>query len=412
MEIMNRGDTSSSTKRRSLVDVSCRYYCWSKLVVVLSILVPASNAFSWNVRKTRKPHFGQKNPRPPHLGMAPSSSSSLSSTLDHHVAACDPLGPPEMIRGLPTNKRNINIQIERPYFDPSFEDLSKPQQHSYTVNRIAQNSDVFLLKGFLTEWECEAIMDEAQHHYKGGMTKAISQDENTTQTRTKCHVAWLGDSRLGGICGMIGEAIEDTFISGEAKDDPLSKRSDLQVLNYQHGGKFVLHHDDHDRMLTVITYLNGVGETWMPLVDVVGDEFDGDDDDDKKVEKYNQESATCQELRCLAEAIQEVNDNEMSPGSSGILVSGSIKKDSDEKDLQQLKESISTPSNKKNIKNPHVVSVDQGDAIAFYSYQGNDGKQDWRSIHAGLPVEFEGKEGKWIATSWYHAPSLTASSSN
>lgn len=371
----------------------CSPSSWSRsscCILLLSIL-PASTVFSFHVN-----HHASIGPfatgfnrgrRRRHLGMIASSTA-----VD---IAQDPLGPPQMIRNLPT-KRNVNIQIKRPYFDPSFEDMSTPQQHSYTVNRIAQNSDVFLLKGFLTEWECEAIMDEAKHHYDGGMTRAMSQDDNTTQSRTKCNVAWLGDSRLGGICGMIGEAIEDTFISGETKDAPLSKRSDLQVLNYQHGGKFVLHHDDHDRMLTVITYLNGVGETWMPLVDVVGDNNSNHDEEDK----CDQEKCR---FGCLAEAIQEVNDNEMSPGSVGILVSGSIK--------DCAKDSQVNQSEDQNIKNPHIVSVDQGDAIAFYSYQGNEGKKDWRSIHAGLPVEFEGEEGKWIATSWYHAPSLTDSSS-
>jgi len=326
---------------------------------------------------------------------ASSAKSSGSSTFD---IADDPLGPPPMIRDLPTNKRNVNIQIERPYFDPSFEDFSIPQQHSYTINRIAQNSDVFLLKGFLTEWECEAIMDEAKHHYEGGMTMAMSQDDRSSETRTKCNVAWLGDSRLGGICGMIGEAIEDTFLSGQAKDAPLSKRSDLQVLNYKHGGKFVLHHDDHDRMLTVITYLNGVGETWMPLVDVVGN-------DDKNKEQQNDVQEEEIQCGCLAEAIQEVKNSDLSPGSAGILVSGSIRDCS--KDLQEMEQ-----SGEQNItKNPHIVSVDQGDAIAFYSYRGNEGKKDWRSIHAGMPLKFEGEEGKWIATSWYHAPSLTANSS-
>ena len=301
----------------------------------------------------------------------------------------DPLGPPQAIRDLPTNQRHIDIQIDRPFFDPSFQDFSKPQQHSYRVNRLAQNSDVFLLKGFLTEWECEAIMDEAKNNYEGGMTTAISQDERSSQSRTKCNVAWLGDSRLGGICGMIGEAIEDTFVSGQAKNAPLSKRSDLQVLNYQYGGKFVLHHDDHDRMLTVITYLNGVGETWLPLVDVVGIVGNNIDEQSGHIESF-------------ADAVGEVNKNRMSPGCAGILVSGSMNNNGFTQDNEGQ-----TEQQDNDTENPHIVSVDQGDAIAFYSYQSQSGKKDWRSIHAGLPVEFKGEEGKWIATSWFHAPSLT-----
>jgi len=269
----------------------------------------------------------------------------------------DPLGAPAAINDL--DIRNQYLTFERPYFDPSFQDLTTPQVRPYRVERIAQN--VFLLKSFMTSWECESIIHEAKCNYN--MTEAKSVDDE--KSRTNCKVAWLGDARLGGILEMIGKSAENAFVSIRAKESPMSRRSDLQVLHYAEGGQFTLHHDGLDRILTVITYLNGVGETWLPLVNV------GDKKGDY-VEKCT----------CLEEAISQVADNEMVPGKDGILVSG---------------DSV--------LNNPHVVLVEQGDAVAFYSYD-SEGGEDWQSIHAGLPCRYD-EDGKWIATYWFHAPSLT-----
>lgn len=269
-----------------------------------------------------------------------------------------PLGSPATINHL--GIRNQYLTLERPYFDPSFQDLTTPKVLPYHVERIAKN--VFLLKNFMTRWECESIIHETRCNYNMDEAKSV----NDEKSRTNCQVAWLADAQLGGILGMIGKSTEDEFVSKEAKEAPLSRRSDLQVLHYSEGGKFTLHHDGLDRILTVITYLNGVGETWLPLVNV--DSEHGDDGN------------AC---NCLEDAIKLVKTNNMVPGENGVLVSGG---------------SV--------LNNPHVASVEQGDAVAFYSYDG-EGRKDWQSIHAGLPCRCE-EDGKWIATYWFHAPSLTS----
>lgn len=287
-------------------------------------------------------------------------------------------GPPLPIKSLPCNA-NVSITRTRPFFDPSFDDVTKPQQHSYQIARVGNKPDVFHLKGFLTKWECSAIMNEAQYFYDdAGMTTAKS--ENGDSFRTNCKVAWLSDVRIGNICGMIGKAIESVFVTDEAKAAYGSHRSDLQVLNYKEKGGFVLHHDGHDRILTVIMYLNGVGETWLPLVEIGND------------------NANDEQINSLQEALYKVQWRSLQPGKNGVLISGNVKDDSfihGNSDCNEYE------------CNPHIAAMEAGDAIAFYSYGTECKGEDWKSIHAGIPLEFKGEEGKWIATSWYHAPSVT-----
>ncbi|GFH61413.1 hypothetical protein CTEN210_17889 [Chaetoceros tenuissimus] len=292
-------------------------------------------------------------------------------------------GPPLPIKSLPCDA-NIFISRSRPFFDPSFDDMTKPQQHSYHIARVGNKPDVFHLRGFLTKWECSAIMNEAQYNYDDtGMNTAKS--ENGDSFRTNCKVAWLSDARIGNICGIIGKAIENVFVTDEVKTAYGSHRSDLQVLNYKEKGGFVLHHDGHDRILTVIMYLNGVGETWLPLVEI---------DDDGKNSRNDED----EQISSLQEALYKVQSRSLQPGKDGVLISGSVKDDS----------FIDESSNCDEYEyNPHVVPVEAGDAIAFYSYGTECKGEDWKSIHAGIPLEFKGEEGKWIATSWYHAPSIT-----
>mmetsp|Transcript_31366 Transcript_31366/g.47419 ORF Transcript_31366/g.47419 Transcript_31366/m.47419 type:complete len:341 (+) Transcript_31366:121-1143(+) len=322
------------------------------------------------------------------LGAATNSCSiPFTSTSLAHSGT----GPPSSLHRL-SRKAGDNLRVSRPYFDPSFSDLSTPQERTHKVKRLAHNSDVFHLKGFLTEWECQAIMHEAKYNYKTGMTKALSNSEDP-RDRTNCKVAWLGDSRIGGICGMIGNAVEDTFVTNEARMSMNPMRSDLQVLNYQEGGGFVLHHDSHDRIVTVITFLNGVGETWLPLVDV-----DGGNNGIFPKHSYEQD----QNLESLEEATDMVSDYGLKPGASGILLSGNVR---DDNHSDRVRDKQCFRKGRLGSNNQHVVYMDPGDAVAFYSY-GANGKKDFQSIHAGIPLDFKGKEGKWIATSWFHAPSL------
>jgi hypothetical protein len=81
-------------------------------------------------------------------------------------------------------------------------------------------------------------------------------------------------------------------IVGELLLSPAVKKSggaveDLQVLDYAPGGEYVFHHDGAPRVLTILYYLNGIGETWFPLADDDGDDDHdpNDDDDDPQQEK-------------------------------------------------------------------------------------------------------------------------------
>jgi len=363
-----------------------------------------------------------------HRSSAVSSSSSLQNKKVLHDNELriggsdryDPLGPPnairslrlesESLRGTTSSRNKESCTVERPYFDPSFKDLSKPQLRSYEVSRIARNSGVFLLKGFLTEWECDAIMHEAKHNTDGGMKAAKSRDDARGEARTNCRVSWLGDQRLGGICGMIGEAATGAFLTDEAKESLHAKRSDMQVLHYEEQGSFVLHHDGQARILTVICYLNGVGETWLPLVDVEG----AGPSAGAGLSSEMKSDQTSEPFTCLEDAVSNVAEQRMRPSQDGLLVSG---KKGNGEDLDRLTSVYGGSGG----TSRNVVGVDAGDAVAFYSYSNNiidsgddnnavaadaDGTRDFNTIHAGLPVQSVdgGSSEKWIATCWYHAP--------
>ena len=194
----------------------------------------------------------------------------------------------------------------------------------------------------------------------------------------------------------------------------------MQVLHYENGGQFVLHHDGFDRILTVICYLNGVGETWLPLVDVKHNRQEGEKNEmherlesgHGEKDEGNEHKNKCQEgcssredLNSLDEAIREVEENNMLPGSDGVLLSGSKTVPTNCNDNYTAEDDDDDGN-----QQSHIISVSPGDAVAFYNYANHDknGQKDWRSIHAGLPVEHTGDEGKWLATCWFHAPSLVS----
>jgi tetratricopeptide (TPR) repeat protein len=125
-----------------------------------------------------------------------------------------------------------------------------------------------------------------------------------------------------------------------------NKIEDLQVVNYDVGGQFKVHHDSklfHKRLFTLLIYLNELEEnsengTWFPFVN------------SKKP------------LLSVEEAIEE------SMGLAGVEGNGL------------------------------VITPKQGDAILFYNHNlsNNSYKLDPFAVHAGLPVTAP----KWVANYW------------
>ena len=145
------------------------------------------------------------------------------------------------------------------------------------------------------------------------------------------------------------------------------KSEELQVVKYEVGGEFKVHHDSsafHPRLLTALLYLNSVpsdmgGETWFPF------------------------AGNRREFNLSTEAAILTALNMHETGSS------------------------SSESEKTNSPNGLFVTPTLGDALIFFNHQ-QSGSIDSAAVHAGLPIKqdqgavessAEASE-KWIANYW------------
>jgi hypothetical protein len=184
-----------------------------------------------------------------------------------------------------------------------------------------------------------------------------------------------------------------------------------------HGGRFDLHHDGLGRSLTIIYYLNGVGNTWFPFAQGLGfgsGSGSGFVQEEEPSHDKVQSLAVEAELKSRDDAIRLVEELSLEPGRHGILAAGvnstiwktlSLRENygDDEDDRQRQQQQ-------------HVIQVEAGDAVAFFNYKTilnpeSGGKEDllvsrdMRSIHAGLPTNPQEGE-KWIANHWFRVNDL------
>lgn len=135
----------------------------------------------------------------------------------------------------------------------------------------------------------------------------------------------------------------------------------VQVVKYTTGGKYDLHHDGLQRVVTVLTYFNGIAGTWFPFARV------DDQNDDEEPPTMTLQGAGM--------------TNGKVPGQDGVWIVG--------------EEHGDEASCSKNI-----VKVAAGDAVVFYNYEYYNETHpmimNWKSIHAGMPTSCD----KWIATNW------------
>jgi 2OG-Fe(II) oxygenase superfamily len=208
------------------------------------------------------------------------------------------------------------------------------------VEKLSSNPPIFVLRNFMSSDECQEIMDSALALEPAQVVSTASSGNE----RKNSMVGWL-ENTPGSLPRELARRahailLTDQVFHGSRGVEP------LQVVHYEKGGEYVLHQDGNHRLLTVLYYINGAGETWFPLADSV------------------------EEPRSRAEALFQCRSLE--PGHDGVLVS--------------------CEGRGKTIK--------KGDAIAFFNYRTN-GTCDWRAIHAGIPAS----SIKWIANHWfYHVP--------
>jgi len=283
------------------------------------------------------------------------SSQFHSTTIDTNV---DPLGAPP---DLPSIDCPSQIH-QRTVFNSD----GSTSQQNYDVHGISTNPPIFHLSGLLTPAEINQIGFLAGQN----LHKATTTDGDSSETRTKSTVAWLNNHDLP----LAMDLACDTgrlLIGDEIRNNRAMDVEPMQVIRYEDdGGRFVFHHDGCNRVLTVLYYLNGVAGTWFPLAD-------------------SEDEVTDKTPRNRIEAIEKILGDSLEPGKDGVYVAGATSPLAREVEFDG---------------NPHVVQVKPGDAVAFYSYMTENGeqKEDWRSIHAGMPTNPEEGE-KWIANHWMRA---------
>ena len=286
-----------------------------------------------------------RGPQPDRAAQWKASQEQILRKLSMPTPPPGILGPPAHFKGLEAGT-SLELSVSR-------EDALHGCEVTFGVRKLAERPAAFYLRGLLTDDECDNVIADAQSQT---MTQAVTAGG---QTRSGCKIAWLPINsnrvaqQLAAVCGELLLTPDVTDESGWGEGAGFEN---LQVLHYETGGEFKLHHDanlETPRILTVLIYLNGKGQTWWPLAT---------DDPIAAARARNPGSRN--------EALQACHGR--TPGGSGLIV---------------------TPN--------------KGDAVAFYNYvDDGSGKIDRLAFHAGLPAQ----EPKDVATLWYQLkpPSPTA----
>lgn len=291
------------------------------------------------------------------------------------------LGPPTILNNL---KVNESLRAHR---TPS----TTNKRIEFTITRVGHDPDIFILRNYVTIEECNTIIQTCDNSNDMMKQAETVSNENISTSRKNCLVSWLPPNP--DEYPIVQSLMYDTaniFLKEDIKMHEDTCIEDLQVLKYDIDGEFVLHHDGEPRVLTVIYYLNGVAGTWFPLTRT-GEDSQNDDPIIKNNINVNQIESEFYDVRNKSklnlnkdpqnkdDAMKLTIGNNFIPGVDGLLLKSS-----------------SSSSNDDNHKN--VIEINQGDAVAFYSYKTDgSGRINWRAIHSGTPTP----DVKWIANHWF-----------
>mmetsp|Transcript_24610 Transcript_24610/g.30267 ORF Transcript_24610/g.30267 Transcript_24610/m.30267 type:complete len:411 (-) Transcript_24610:20-1252(-) len=334
------------------------------------------------------------------------SSSTLNDVEYKILKKSHILSPPETLQMLPLRETITPVS--------TVPDL--------TITRISSDPDAFLLRNFLSapEEQLSLIMSAVNQ----GMEYSGTSSGDVVSHRFNCYTSWIypsnedddeddydntGDIDQDGstmdipsgseICKCMTELVSLLCVPRSLKCSNKSvsfscEAEPVQVVRYGKDGKYDIHHDGYNRFLTVLTYLNGVAGTWFPFAVV-----------DKET-NYNHGNEEYY-VDLPEDMYTDVAKNKVA-GKNGLLIVGS---EYDEK-IEEEKEGVDF--------NKHIVRVQPGDALVFYSYdwinsntlKGGNGRSsaskdespptgpimNYRSVHSGLTTT---KSEKWIATNWF-----------
>ena len=160
-------------------------------------------------------------------------------------------------------------------------------QVSYSISCLSTRPFIILLDNFLNENECRHIIAAARPSLTesfligGGGREGTEEDAGDAYAYRSSFNAWLPqDDILTGIKKRLSQ------LTGIPMRYLVQKCEDLQVVRYEEGGQFKVHHDSSNfqkRFITALLYLNtptsipsaeGVeagGETWFPFGDSSGE---------------------------------------------------------------------------------------------------------------------------------------------
>jgi prolyl 4-hydroxylase len=157
----------------------------------------------------------------------------------------------------------------------------------YRLICISERPLVFRIPQFMTHQEGDHIIGRADKQLKksfvmGGQTAvadrsdtaqladdgSAAKDVDTSQLYRSSYNAWLHPDELAT---QLQRRL--AHLTGFPLQLFSQKSEELQVVKYEHGGQFKVHHDSsafHPRLLTALLYLNDVpegsgGETWFPF---------------------------------------------------------------------------------------------------------------------------------------------------
>lgn len=260
-----------------------------------------------------------------------------------------------------------------------------------SITRLSSEPNIFLIRNTLSEHECNTLIDSAKDMEKAELYKESLQIQGY---RSNSFISWIyppdeeeedEEDFFDIACNLVRMGSYQLLRNSTYYSELFLNWQNgyiaepIQLLKYTKNGKFNLHHDGLGRIITMITYLNGIGGTWFPYANV-NNNINNNDDDDSTFKKKM-----------------------LVPGQDGLLIVGNEYPHHDD----YYQEEDTNHNNNNNI-----IRINAGDSIVFYNYyyccddnNNNNSriKMNIKSIHCGIRTI---TSEKWIATNWYRSKAL------
>jgi hypothetical protein len=157
--------------------------------------------------------------------------------------------------GLPLHLRDQQVGKSLDYQDNHGEDPVR-------VEKVSAQPPIFILRNFLSRPHCQEIMDSVTD-MAAGQTVSSSpgeeEDDQPCMSRPNSQVAWLPNTSK--VVQAVARKAHALLLGHRQPFHATRGVEPLQVVRYDDGGEYVLHQDANRRLLTVLYYLNGAGET-------------------------------------------------------------------------------------------------------------------------------------------------------